>query len=518
MLARSPELFQYAGTVLLHDLVAVSAAVRATRSRNEKISLLAATLRRLDPEEAAIGIAYLSGHPPQERLGVGFATLNTVRVAPAADPSLQILEVDDLFQTLATTSGAGAQAQRTAILAELYAEATAVEQEYLTGLILRNLRQGALDGIMADAVAVALDVEPHRVRRAAMLSGDLAGMAAQVLAQGPAALTAYGLTVLTPVQAMLAGTAGSPAEAIERSGTAVVDVKVDGARIQVHRRGDDVAVFSRNLRDITARVPEIVAVARRVPADPFILDGEAVLLDAAGRPEPFQDSMSRFGRAAVEPTRDLTPLFFDLLHIEGADLIDVALTERREHLLRALPRDMLVASLVTSSPDEAESFFADAIDAGFEGVVVKAADGRYEAGRRGSSWLKVKPEHTLDLVVLAAEWGSGRRRGLLSNLHLGARDPASGDFIMLGKTFKGLTDEMLAWQTGHFLGLEVGRTGRIVHVRPDTVYEIAFDGVQRSRRYAGGVALRFARVKRHRSDKTAADADTIETVRGFLRG
>jgi DNA ligase-1 len=379
--------------------------------------------------------------------------------------------------------------------------------------MLRNLRQGALEGVMAEAVAAALDVPAERVRRAAMLEGDLIAVATRALTEGPEALAEASLTVFTPVQPMLAKTGETASAAIAELGEAVVEQKLDGLRLQVHRAGERVAVYTRNLRDITSDMGSVVAAALTFPADSFILDGEGLLTAADGSPMPFQDSMSRPGSDSSWP---LTAFYFDILARDGVDLIDESLEVRRRALVELVPATARVGSIVTAEPDEAERFFENAVSGGYEGVVVKDPTQPYEAGRRGSGWLKVKPTHTLDLVILAAEWGSGRRQGWLSNLHLGARK-ADGGFVMLGKTFKGLTDEMLEWQTKTLLDIEDHREGHIVHVRPEIVYEIAFDGVQRSSRYPGGVALRFARVKRVRDDKDPADADTLDTVRSFVR-
>ena len=499
--------------MLLADIVAVSHAVSATRSRSEKTTLLAAILRRLTPDEAPIAVAYLSGKPTQRKLGAGFATVYGVDVEPADEPSLQVLEVDHVLQALSETAGGGSKARRESLLAGLLSRATVKEQEFLRGLILRNLRQGALEGVMADAVAVAVDVRAERVRRAAMLQGDLIEVASRALAEGPDSLGQAAMTLFTPVQPMLAKTAESATTAIDDLGEALVEQKLDGLRVQVHRDGDQVAVFSRNLRDITAEMPGIVAAARRFDAHSFIVDGEALLVSADGTPLSFQDSMSR-PEGGMGPA--LTAFYFDILHHDGIDLIDEPLSRRRQALESLLPPGSAVGSMVTDDPVTAERFFDHSVSAGFEGVVVKDLSQAYEAGRRGSGWLKVKPTHTLDLVVLAAEWGSGRREGWLSNLHLGARG-SDGDLVMLGKTFKGLTDEMLEWQTARFLEIEDRRDGHVVHLRPEVVYEIAFDGVQRSTRYPGGVALRFARVKRYRDDKDPRDADTLETVRSYLR-
>ncbi|HSK06130.1 MAG TPA: ATP-dependent DNA ligase, partial [Acidimicrobiia bacterium] len=431
--------------MLLADIVEVSKAVSSTRSRSEKTALLADILRRLRPDEAPVAVSYLIGKPRQSRLGVGWATVYQVEAPPSAEPSLQILEVDALLEEVSVASGVGSKQRRQTLLTDLFTRATPAEQEFLRGLILRNLRQGALEGVMADAVGAALAVSPERVRRAAMLEGDLVGVAARALAEGPGALSGTRLQLFTAVQPMLAKTAATAGEAVATLGTAVVEWKLDGARIQVHRENDRVVVYTRNLRDITASVPEVVSAVLGFPAASIILDGEALLFGPSG-PERFQDSMSRFGSGAGESSDPLTAFFFDCLHLDGVELIDLSLTERREALRAALPPAALVGSIVTDDPERADAFFDAAVAAGYEGVVAKDPTRPYEAGRRGSGWLKVKPTHTLDLVVLAAEWGSGRREGWLSNLHLGARD-GSGGYVMLGKTFKGLTDQMLAEQT-----------------------------------------------------------------------
>jgi len=497
--------------MLLADLVSVSAAVSATRSRTRKVDLLVETLRRLRPEEAPVAVSFLSGSPTQSRLGVGYATVYGVEVVPSDAPELEVVEVDSFLTEISETSGPGSKGRRETLLADLFGRATEAEQEFLRGLILRNLRQGALQGVMADAVAAALGVPLERVRRAAMLEGDLVVVASRALAEGPDTLGGASLALFTPVQPMLAKTAQSAGSAVADLGQAVVEQKLDGLRVQVHRDGDRVAVFSRNLRDITAEMPGVVSEALALSGRQFILDGEGLIVGSDGRPLSFQDAMSRESTGNT-----LSAYYFDILHHDGADLIDEPLETRRRALEALVSPDFRVASIVTSDPGVADSFFEQTVESGFEGVVVKDPRLPYEAGRRGSGWLKVKPTHTLDLVILAAEWGSGRRQGWLSNLHLGARDP-DGGFVMLGKTFKGLTDEMLEWQTHRFLEIETGRQGHVVHLRPEVVYEIAFDGVQRSTRYPGGVALRFARVKRHREDKSAADTDTIETVRSYFR-
>ncbi len=500
--------------MLLAQIVDVSDRVRSTRSRSKKIEALAELLRGLSDTDAPIAVSYLSGSPLQDRLGAGYATVYGIEVDAASAAELTLSEVDATLSLLARTAGPGSKQAKADLLSSLFGRATEAEQEFLRGLILRNLRQGALEGVMADAVAQAAGADADTVRRAAMLSGSLTAVATDALVNGPKALDAYRLAVLTPLQPMLAKTAESPAAAIASLGTAEVEWKLDGLRIQVHRDGDAVQVFTRNLNEITQRVPEIVAKALSLPLDSVILDGEALIVGGDGSPESFQDSMSRFG--TDDGSRELTPFYFDILHLNGTDLIDRSTLERRAALETVVPAGQIVTAIVTADADEAAAFYDEAVGAFQEGVVVKQVDARYEAGRRGGAWLKVKPTHTLDLVILAAEWGSGRRKGWLSNLHLGARDPEGG-YVMLGKTFKGLTDEMLVWQTERFLEIEDHRDGHVVYLEPQIVYEIAFDGVQRSPRYPGGVALRFARVKRYREDKDPDDADSIDTVRAILQ-
>lgn len=498
--------------MLLADVVATSEAVAATRARSEKIRILSETLRRLSPEETRVAVSYLSGQPTQRKLGVGYATAYSVEANPVDEPILEVLEVDQVLEEVSETSGAGSVARRFELLSNLIGRATESEQGYLRGLILRNLRQGALQGVMAEAVAAAVDVPAERVRRAAMLEGDLIEVAARALAEGPDGLGSATTSMFTPIQPMLARTAESTGTALAALGEALVETKLDGLRVQVHREGDRVMVFSRNLRDITAETPGIVDAALQVDAGSFILDGEGLVLGDDGRPLSFQDVMSRPESGHGLP---LAAFYFDILYRDGVELIDQPLQRRQAELESLIAPGSRVSSIVTSDPAEAERFFTGAVADGFEGVVVKDLTQGYEAGRRGTGWLKVKPTHTLDLVVLAAEWGSGRRQGWLSNLHLGARD-TDGRFVMLGKTFKGLTDEMLEWQTAAFLEIEERREGHVVYLKPRIVYEIAFDGVQRSTRYPGGVTLRFARVKRHRDDKDPSDADTLDTVRSFL--
>jgi DNA ligase-1 len=499
--------------MLLAEIAAASADVASTSSRLAKVARITDCLRGAAPEEVSIAVAYLSGELPQGTVGVGWAALKD-RPEPASEPTLGVLEVDSAISRIQAIAGKGSQAVRKAELAELMGRATEPEQRLLVGLFLGELRQGALEGVMADAVAKAADVPIGDVRRAAMLAGDLATVAAVAIGEGSAGLTRYRLAPLTPVGPMLAQTAGDIAAGLERVSDPYVEWKLDGARIQAHRAGDEVAVFTRNLADITERVPEIAAIIRGLDAEALVLDGEAIALRGDDRPEAFQVTMSRFGTRAVSP--DATPLssfFFDCLHVDGEDLIDRPARERLAVLDARLPAEHVVPRLQTANATAAQDFLEDALARGHEGVMVKSLDSLYEAGRRGAGWFKVKPSHTLDLVVLAAEWGHGRRTGKLSNLHLGARDPATGGFVMLGKTFKGMTDAMLVWQTDHLLGLQTHSDGHVVHVRPELVVEIAFDGVQMSSRYPGGMALRFARVKGYRPDKRPDEADTIETVR-----
>jgi len=504
--------------VLLSAVVETSRAVAATRSRTTKIEALAARLQACAPDEIATVVHLLTGEPRQGRIGLGWATLAAARkaAAPADEPSVTVAELDGVLDHIEATTGPGSAAARRHVLGELFARATPAEVDFVVRLLTGELRQGALAGLMADAIARAAQVPATGVRRAAMLSGDLADVARRALTEGLAALTEIGLEVLRPVQPMLAATATSVADALAATGRASVEWKLDGARIQVHRVGREVRAFTRNLNDVTARVPEVVEVVRAFPAHTFVLDGEAIGLTEAALPHRFQDTMSRFGTDdATSHTMTLAPFFFDVLHLDGDDLLDRSLAERAA-ILAPLVGRWRVPAIETDDLHEAEAFLADALATGHEGVMVKALDARYEAGRRGAAWRKVKPVRTLDLVVLAAEWGHGRRRGWLSNLHLGARDPQTGEFVMVGKTFKGLTDQLLTWQTEQLQDIATERDDYTVYVRPELVVEIALDGVQVSTRYAGGVALRFARVRAYRPDKAAADADTIDAVRALL--
>jgi ATP-dependent DNA ligase I len=504
--------------VLLTSVVDTSAAVGATRSRKTKVDALATLLRACSPDEVTVVVCLLTGEPRQGRIGVGWSTLSTARteIASAAEASITIAELDDTLDRIATTSGPGSVGARRTILRELFRRATAAEADFVVRLLTGELRQGALAGLMADAIARAAAVPLDAVRRAAMLGGDLADTARRALAGGEPALTEVRLQILRPVQPMLAATATSVAEALTATGAASVEWKLDGARIQVHRDGNDVRVFTRNLNDVTDRLPEVVEVVRSFAARRLVLDGEAIGMADDALPRRFQDTMSRFGRDDAT-THDLTlaPFFFDVLHLDDDDLLGRPLAERSAALTE-LAGPWRVPAIETDDATIAESFLADALATGHEGVMVKALDSRYEAGRRGASWRKVKPVRTLDLVVLAAEWGHGRRRGWLSNLHLGARDPESGEFVMVGKTFKGLTDDVLTWQTAKLQEIVARRDDYTVYVRPELVVEIALDGVQASTRYPGGVALRFARVRAYRPDKTPADADAIDAVRALL--
>jgi DNA ligase 1 len=508
--------------VLLSELVDTSHAIGATRSRSAKIALIADALRRAGTDEVETAVAYLSGELRQRRTGVGWRTLQALPDA-AASPTLSIGEVHEVLERVSALAGPGSQTARQEAVRAMLSRATPDEQSYLVRLIGGELRQGALDGVMVEAVAAAAGLPPSSVRRAVMLRGATGPVAALALTEGAAGLAAFALVVGQPLRPMLASSASDVSGALDKVGLpAGVEWKLDGIRIQVHRLGDDVRVFTRSLDDITPRVPEIVEATRALPAETLVLDGEAIALGSDGRPLPFQQTGSRTATSLdVEALRLRVPLatyFFDILHRDGTDLLDVPAAERVAVLSELVPEAIRVPRVEVADAEEAQEFFAEAVAAGHEGVVVKGLAAPYDAGRRGASWVKVKPRHTLDLVVLAAEWGHGRRQGWLSNLHLGAPDADSGDLVMLGKTFKGLTDAMLAWQTERLLELETSQEGHVVHVRPELVVEIAFDGVQHSPRYPAGMALRFARVLRHRTDKTAAEADTVETVRAIHRG
>jgi DNA ligase-1 len=500
----------------LADVVDASAQVAATSSRSRKVAILAELLGRLEADEVAICVGFLSGAPRQGRVGIGYsAVYGTARVpAPAGEPTLTIHDVDRAISQIETATGSGSSTTRKQLLGDLLAAATEPEDEFLRRLFTGELRQGALAGVMADAIAKAAEVPGELARRALMLSGDLTRMAEIALTSGEPGLRAVGFEIFQPVLPMLASTSAGVAEAVASFPLSSVEWKLDGIRIQIHRRADEVRIYTRNLNDITAALPGVVAAVRRLTVSAVVLDGEALWMGEDG-PAAFQDTVSRIDRDA--PPEGIETFLFDLLHVDGEDLLDTPLHERAARLSAIAPR-LKIPSVLTADPDEGQSVLDESLRAGHEGVVVKDAASTYAAGRRGKAWLKVKPVRTYDLVVLGAEWGHGRRRGWLSNLHLGARDPESGEFVMVGKCFKGLTDELLRWQTDALLERETARRGIAVIVRPELVVEIAIDGVQGSTRYPGGVALRFARVKRYRPDKSAGEADTIADLRALLRG
>jgi len=523
--------------VLLAEIAQTSQQVAATSARRTKIELLGACLRAAGPDEAATAVYYLSGELPQRQIGVGYAALRDLP-APAAAAGLTVADVDRAFTEIGSVTGKGSVARRRELLHALLGQATAAEQNFLIRLLAGELRQGALDGVLTDAVAFAAEVPAAEVRRAAMLRGALGPVATAALASGTAGLRTFGLKVGRPVKPMLAASAPDLLTALatlaesDSPVAAAIEWKLDGIRVQAHLfdgpdGGREVRLFTRTLDDITARLPEVVRTLATLPVQSAVLDGELIALRPDGRPQPFQVTAARTATRTGKATAETLPLsvfLFDVLHLDGTDLLDRPGAERHDALASVVPAGLRMPRLVTDSPDEAAALFTDAVAGGHEGVVVKSLTAPYAAGRRGAGWIKVKPRHTLDLVVLAAEWGHGRRTGKLSNLHLGARDPETGGWVMLGKTFKGLTDELLAWQTEKFqeLALPPGQQGAspesgswIVHVRPELVVEIAFDGVQRSTRYPGGMALRFARVLRYRPDKSAAEADTVDTVRAL---
>jgi DNA ligase 1 len=505
--------------MLLSRLAETRTALAATRSRNAKRDLIADVLRETSTDDVEIVVAYLSGGLRQRRTGVGWRTLQNAP-PPAAAPSLTVAEVDRAFAEMVEVSGPGSAATRAAAVRALFSRATAEEQQLLFGLVSGELRQGAMEAAVQDGLAVAYSVPLAAVRRAAMLLSSTTGAAAVLLRGGQAGLEAVGLQVGTGIQPMLAASAPDPESAIAKTGLPVlVDHKLDGIRVQVHRDGDSVRIFTRSLDDITGRLPGVAEVVGTLPYARLVLDGEVLAIGGEGRPEMFQvvasRAMSELDPAGPAPDRPLQVFFFDLLHVDGKDLLDTPLSERLEVMRAVLPEPISVPRQICATTAEVAERFTAAVGDGYEGVVIKNLAAPYAAGRRDAAWVKIKPRHTFDLVVTAAEWGHGRRQGWLSNLHLAARDPDAGEWVMLGKTFKGLTDELLTWQTEHFLGLEMRRDAYTVYLEPTTVVEIACDGLQISTRYPGGVALRFARVLRYRPDKSADEADTISTVKAL---
>jgi DNA ligase-1 len=486
--------------MLLRALVDVSGQVAATSGRLAKIKLLADLLKQASPAEIELVIAYLSGTTRQAKIGVGWATLQKARAHVGTSARLQVSEVDETFEKISTTTGKGSAGQRQRLLTDLFSNATAEEQDFLFRLLTGELRQGALEGIMVEALARARDLPASDVRRAMMLAGDL-----KAVAKGDP--SSFKIELFRPIKPMLAKTATDVEEALAElaGGPASFEVKLDGIRIQVHKNADEVRIFSRTLNEITSELPSVVLISKSLDMRNGILDGEAIVLNAASRPVRFQETMKGLGGGI--------PFFFDILYLDGTSLLDQPYSTRAKILAEHVPESQRPARLVTADARQAQEFFDGAIAAGQEGLMAKGLESKYEAGRRGGAWFKVKKANTLDLVVLAAEWGHGRRQGKLSNLHLAARDPTNGGFVMLGKTFKGMTDELLEWQTKKLQELETHREGIVVHVRPELVVEIAFNGLQDSPHYPGGLALRFARVIRYRDDKKPEDADTIETVR-----
>ncbi|MEO1481818.1 MAG: ATP-dependent DNA ligase [Myxococcota bacterium] len=506
--------------MLFADLVAASLNVKGTRSRKKKTALLAECIAHLSPAERPIGVNYLAGDVPQGKIGLGYSTVSKQKPSSqTATPTLTVAEVHEALGALKALAGPGSGKKRAADWLALLHRGTSDEQAFLRRLVVGELRQGALEAVVVDAIAAAAGVESRSVRRAVMLGGDLALAADAAMERGEAGLAEFRVEVFRPLQPMLAQTSDSPADVLAAGGAVFFEHKLDGARVQIHRSGSQVRVFSRRLNDVTAALPEVVEFAHRLPVESVVLDGEVLALRDDGRPHPFQTTMKRFGRRLnVEEMRVNLPLstvIFDLLHLDGRDVIDDSLAERLDRMDALIPSEHRAQGVVTDVVEEGDAFFDQALAEGHEGVMAKDLRSPYEAGSRGSAWLKLKLAHTLDLVILAAEWGSGRRRGFLSNLHLGARDPDSGDFVMLGKTFKGLTDAMLAWQTDRLQELEVSRDDYTVYVRPELVAEIAVSNVQSSPQYPAGLALRFARVKQYREDKAAGDADTLETVRAI---
>jgi ATP-dependent DNA ligase I len=497
---------------LLADVVTASRDVAGTSSRSRKIAILAELLRRLDPNEVPLAVGFLAGVPRQGRVGVGYSTIYGIERTPAVEASLTIDDLDRAIAEIQRATGGGSAARRRQLLGELLGRATEQEADLVRRLFSGELRQGALAGLMIDAVAKAAGVSGEIARRALMLSGDLTRAAEIAITEGEEGLGNVGFEIFRPILPMLASTAESVADAVASFDRASVEWKLDGIRIQIHRRGEEVRIFTRNLNDVTHALPGIVDVVLRLPVKQAVLDGEALWMGERG-PAAFQETVSRIDSEA--PPEGIVTFLFDLLHADGDDLLDTPLWGRAARL-EAIAPHLKVPGVLTSDPEEGQRVLDEALSAGHEGVVVKDAASLYAAGRRGKAWRKVKPVRTFDLIVLGAEWGHGRRQGWLSNLHLGAREPSTGEFVMVGKCFKGLTDELLQWQTKELLERETGRRGISVLVRPELVVEIALDGVQSSTRYPGGLALRFARVKRYRPDKKAEEADTIDDLRALL--
>jgi DNA ligase-1 len=499
---------------LFADVVEASRLVADTSARSRKIAILADLLRTLDADEVPIVVGFLSGVPRQGRVGVGYATVYGTQAPASEQPSLRVVDVDRAITEIEASTGSGSTTRRRELLEGTLGRAAAPEAEFLRRLLTGELRQGALAGLMADAVAKAAGVPGATARRALMLSGDLTQMAQIAMTEGEPGLRRIGFQIFRPILPMLASTSASVADALSGFEEASVEWKLDGIRIQIHRRDEEVRIYTRNLNEITATLPGIVAAVLRLPVRQAVLDGEALWMSEEG-PGSFQHTVSQIDSDA--PAEGIVTFLFDVLHVDGEDLLDAPLRERAARLAAIAP-ELKIPSMLTSDPGEGERVLEASLKAGHEGVVIKDAASAYAAGRRGKAWRKVKPVRTYDLVVLGAEWGHGRRRGWLSNLHLGARDRATGGFVMVGKCFKGLTDELLRWQTGELLAREAERRGIAVLVRPELVVEIALDGVQSSTRYPGGVALRFARVKRYRPDKTADEADVIDDLRALLPG
>ncbi len=501
--------------MLFATLVDTSDRIASTTKRLKKTELLSDFFRKLAPEEAEIAVSFLSGNTRQGRIGIGYSALRSASASPIPEPTLSIVDLDRSLDRLAAVAGAGAEGRRRELLANLLARATEQEQHFIRRLLIGELRQGALESLVLDALGKAFDISADRIRRAAMTGGGAASIARAIFENGEQGLSQFEIQLFRPVQPMLAQSAEDVSDALKELGEAALEYKFDGARVQVHKSGDDVAVFSRQSNDVSAAIPEVVEAVRALPARSLILDGEVLSLTEDGRPQPFQVTMRRFGRKLdVERMRSelpMTPFWFDLIYLDGS-LIDEPQSVRFSELERLSPPESVVPHLLTGDTEKAEDFLHAALGSGHEGIMAKMPGASYAAGARAQSWLKIKQANTLDLVVLAAEWGNGRRQGWLSNLHLGARDTEKGGFAMLGKTFKGLTDEMLKWQTEQLLKLEIARDSYAVHVEPKLVVEIAFNEIQVSSRYKSGLALRFARVKRYRTDKSAADSDTFQTV------